>query len=118
MQAVLSAAGRGRRKRVEALRLSRLRAGMWFGIAGCFIWLPLVLTIFYWLGLDVWSAKPQVVAWLVLNSLVGAGLAAAVMHSFRNGQNKLARHLRDSSVGRSVNRAAAALDEIARFEAE
>jgi hypothetical protein len=106
------------RKQIEALRLSRLRAGMWFGIAGCFIWLPLILVIFYRLGVDVWSAKPQFVAWLVLNNLVCVGLAGAVVHAFRHGENKLARYLRESSVGRSVNRATAALDEIARFEAE
>ena len=104
------------RKQVEALRLSRLRAGMWFGIAGCFIWLPLMLMIFFWLGVDVWSAKPQVVAWLVLNSFVSVVLAGAVLYSFRHGQNKLAQYLRESSVGRSVSRATAALDEIARFE--
>ena len=43
-------------KQVTYLRNWHLRAAVWFGVAGCFIWIPLLLVIFYELGADVWSA--------------------------------------------------------------
>jgi hypothetical protein len=52
-----------------------------------------------------------------LNTLVCFGLAGAAVHLFRRGQGKLAKALRESAVGRSINRAEAVLEEIARFEA-
>ena len=105
-------------KEIASLRAWHLRAGMWLAVAGCFIWLPLILLIPYFLGADARIANPQVVWWLVLNILVCVALAAAAVHLFRRGQGKLAKALRESAVGRSVNRAEAVLEEIARFEAD
>lgn len=105
-------------KEIAALRAWHLRAGMWLAVAGCFIWMPLILLVPYYLGANTWIASPQVVSWLVLNILVCLALAGAAVHLFRRGRGKLAKALRESAVGRSVNRAEAALDEIARFEAD
>ena len=105
-------------KEIAALRAWHLRAGMWLAVAGCFIWLPLVLLVPYYLGANTWIASPQVLSWLVLNILVCLALAGAAVHLFRRGQDKLAKALRESAVGRSVNRAEAVLNEIARFEAD
>lgn len=105
-------------KEIAALRAWHLRAGMWLAVAGCFIWLPLILLIPYYLGAGAPIANPQVVWWLGLNILVCLALAGAAVHLFRRGQGKLAKALRESAVGRSVNHAEAVLDEIARFEAD
>ena len=104
-------------KQLESLRAWRLRSEIWFGITGCFIWVPLMLVIFYWLGADIWVHKPQVVGWLVVSSAVALaaliGIVAALRHP---ALAKLKQSLDASTVGRSVRRAQAALDEIAQFE--
>lgn len=106
-------------KQIARLRAWHLRAGMWFAVAGCFIWTPLMLMIFYWLGADVWMGKPQVVYWFIFSSFVCLALTYGLVRwSRRPGQARLATYLRESSAGRSVNRAQAMLDEIERFERE
>jgi hypothetical protein len=106
-------------KQIAALRDWHLRAGVWFAVAGCFIWTPLLLMIFYWMGVDVWMIKPRVVYWFVFSSFVCLVLSYGLVRwSRRPGEDRLANYLRRSSVGRSVNRAQAMLDEIARFEQE
>ncbi len=103
-------------KQIAELRRWHLRAGLWFGIAGCFIWIPAMLMIFHGLGADVWVRNPDVVGWLVVSGFVCLGvLLGIVFWSRRTGREKL---LADSSAGRSVNRAQALLDEIERFERE
>lgn len=105
-------------KQLAALRAWHVRTGTWFAITGCFIWIPLMLVVFYWLGADVWSAKPEVVSWFLLNGIVAAGLAYWLVYMTRHGQGRFAKYLQASAAGRSVKRAEAALDEIARFEKE
>ncbi len=106
-------------KQIAALRAWHLRAGWWFAVTGCFIWTPLMLVIFYALGADVWVAKPQVVFWFILSSLVCVGLSyALIRRSRRPGEAKLAKYLADSSAGRTVNRAETLLREIEQFERE
>jgi hypothetical protein len=106
-------------KQIADLRAWHLRAALWFGIAGCFIWIPLMLIIFYKLGADVWMRNPGVVGWFVLSGFVCLGLLYGIVFwSHRPGREKLAKNLQDSSAGRAVNRAQAMLDEIERFERE
>ena len=102
---------------LATLRASHLRAGLWLAIAGCFVWMPLLLVVLYALGADVWAAKPQIVWWFVLNGVVCLGLAAVVAYFWRRPQQKFGRYLRESAVGRSVERAQATLNEIAAFRA-
>jgi hypothetical protein len=106
-------------KQIADLRAWHVRAAIWFGIAGCFIWIPLMLILFYKLGADVWMRNPDVVGWFVLSGLVCLGiLYGIILWSRRPGREKLAKNLESSSAGRSVTRAQAVLDEIARFEQE
>jgi hypothetical protein len=106
-------------KQIARLRAWHQRVGIWFAVAGCFIWVPLMLMIFYGLGVDVWMAKREVVYWLVFSSFVCLALTyGLVWWSRRPGQARLARYLRTSSAGRGVNRAQALLEEIERFERE
>ena len=106
-------------KQIAELRKWHVRSAFWFGITGCFIWIPLILALAYSAGADIWLRNPAVVGWLVLSSLVPAALlVGVVLWSRRPGKAKLAKTLEESSVGRSVNRAQALLDEIAQFERE
>lgn len=106
-------------KQIADLRRWHVRTALWFGITGCFIWIPLMLAIFYSLGADVWVRNPEVAGWFVVSGLVPAALLVGiVLWSRRPGRAKLAKNLEDNSVGRSVNRAQALLEEIAQFERE
>ncbi|MGI8438330.1 MAG: hypothetical protein ACR2NX_15760 [Chthoniobacterales bacterium] len=106
-------------KQIAELRGWHLRAALWFGIAWCFMWIPILLLILYGLGADVWRHSPDVAGWFVLSGFVTLGvLYGIVFWSRRPGKEKLARNLADSSAGRSVTRAQAILEEIARFERE
>ena len=104
-------------KQLESLRVWNLRSAIWFGITGCFIWVPLMLVIFYWLGADIWVHEPQVVGWLVVSSAVALaamfGIVAALRHP---SLSRLKQSLDEDAAGRSVRRAQAVLDEIKQFE--
>ena len=76
-------------KQIAALRQWHVRAGLWFGVTGCFIWIPLMLMIFHGLGADVWKRSPQVVGWFFASALVGLGfIYALVAFSRRPGQGR------------------------------
>ena len=106
-------------KQIADLRAWHLRAAIWFGVASCFIWIPLMLILFYKLGADVWVRNPDVVGWFILSGFVCVGILYGIVRlSRRPGREKFSKNLESSSAGRSVTRAQAVLDEIARFEAE
>lgn len=106
-------------KQIAALRRWHLRTGVWFGVAGCFIWIPAMLMIFEGLGADVWRRNPGVVGWFLVSGLICFVIFYAIIaFSRRPGREKFARSLADSSVGRSVKRAESLLEEIERFEQE
>ncbi|MGI8955773.1 MAG: hypothetical protein ACR2II_02520 [Chthoniobacterales bacterium] len=106
-------------KQLAELRRWRLRAGLWFGITGCFIWIPIILMIFYCLGADVWKRNPEVVGWFFLSALIClAFVYALIAISRRAGREDLAKKMEDSSAGRSIRRASSVLEEIERFERE
>lgn len=106
-------------KQLAAMRSWRLRAAVWFAVAGCLIWVPGLLVLFYLVGADLWVHKPAVVYWNVASSLVCLGITYAVIWwSRRPGQERLAKYLRESSVGKRINRAQQMLAEVERFERE
>ncbi|MGI8432254.1 MAG: hypothetical protein ACR2MW_08200 [Chthoniobacterales bacterium] len=106
-------------KQIAELRRWHLRAGLWFGIAGCFIWIPAMLMLFYRLGADVWAHNPSVVGWFVVSALVCLAIfAAIVLISRRPGREKFARGLDNSAAGSTVRRAQNLLEEVAQFERE
>jgi hypothetical protein len=106
-------------KQLAELRAWRLQAGIWFTIAGCLIWVPALFIMFYLIGADVWVRHPDVVYWNAASSFVCLGIAYGIIWwSRRPGQERLAKYLKESSVGKSVTRAQAMLAEIERFEGD
>jgi hypothetical protein len=106
-------------KQIAELRQWHVRSALWFGITGCLIWIPFILALAYSAGADIWAHNPGVVGWLVVSGLLPTALLlGVVLWSRRPGKAKLARILEENSVGRSVNRAQALVDEIAQFERE
>jgi hypothetical protein len=106
-------------RQLADLRAWQLRVGRWFAIAGCFIWIPMVLVVFYAIGADVWAHAQSVVYWFLASGFACLGLVYALLRFARRpGQERLKRFLDESSIGRSVFRAQAILDEIERFERE
>lgn len=106
-------------KQIADLRAWHQRAGVWFGVAGCFIWIPLLLMIFDGLGADVWRRNPEIVGWFFVSGLICLGIFYAIIaFSRRPGRENFAKSLEDSSAGRSVKRAQSLLEEIAQFERE
>ena len=104
-------------KQLAALRAWRLRAGIWFAVAGCLVWVPGLLILFYLMGADLWVHKPEVVYWNIASSFVCLGLSYGLLWwSRRPGQERLAKYLQDSSAGKSVTRAGEMLAEVERFE--
>ena len=106
-------------KQLAELRAWRLRAGVWFAVAGCLIWAPGLLVLFYLVGADLWVHKPVVVYWYIASSFLCLGLSYGLLWwSRRPGQERLAKYLKDSSAGKSVTRAQEMVAEIERFESD
>ena len=104
-------------KQLAELRAWRLREGFWFAAVGCLIWVPGLLIVFYLMGADLWVDKPEVVYWNVASGFICLGIAYGMLRwSRRPGQERLAKYLQESSVGKSVTRAQEMLAEIERFE--
>lgn len=104
-------------KQLANLRAWRMRRGLWLGITACFIWVPLMLVILYWAGLDLWLFKPVVVGWFVVSSAVGFAVMLGIIGWLRHpSRTKLKRALDADAAGRSVRRAEAVLEEISQFE--
>ena len=102
-------------RQLAELRMRRARVTLWvFGVTGCFIWIPLMLVIFKWLGVDVWVRSPFVVYIFIASGFVSLAFLLGLTWWGRAPQR--AKAFEDSSAGRSVCRAQAVLDEIARFE--
>lgn len=98
-------------KRLAALTAWRLREAVLYSVSGCFIWIPLVLTLFALMGADVWVNVPSMVVGMVLSGFACLALIYGLVRVPR-----LRRALEDSSIGRSMLRTQGLLDEIARFE--
>ena len=104
-------------KRFAELRAQRVQVGPAFAYAGCLAWVPLLLAIFESLGADLWVHKPAMVGWFVASGAVAMLGAWAYLRWAGLARNrKLRQSFDDDSAGRSLTRAQAALDEIARFE--
>ncbi|MDQ6654460.1 MAG: hypothetical protein M3Y80_01415 [Verrucomicrobiota bacterium] len=102
-----------------ALRAWRLQAAWWLGVAGCFIWIPLLLMFFYAGGIDLWVHQPMVVYLDIVSGLVCLSFFYGLVRwSRRPGQEKLARALQRSAVGQAVTRLQAEMEELSRFERE
>jgi hypothetical protein len=106
-------------KRLATLRRWRSRNGLVFAYAGCFVWIPAMLILFAWLGVDVWTHQPQVVAWFFGSGALCAGLVYAGLRYANDPRRpKLAAYMQKHAAGMSLHRAEQALAEIEAFEAE
>ena len=104
-------------KKLAKLRAWHVRTAIWFAITGSLMWLPAMIVALYLLGADLWVHSPRKVYWLVSSALVCVAFSYGLIRLARS-PGKCGRALKDSWVGRTVNRAQATLDEIKEFERE
>ncbi|HEY4090525.1 MAG TPA: hypothetical protein VGN46_03345 [Luteibacter sp.] len=90
-------------QRVAVLRAWRIREGRWFGVVGCFMWVPMIVWAFGLLGVDIVAARPWFVGLNLLTAVVCLGAYLVVSRLVRTPE------------GGAVRRARERLDEIARF---
>lgn len=105
-------------KRLARLRKFYVRTGMVVGLAWWLIWMPFVTVVFMVLfGADLYLNAPSV---FVIGGAIGVvGLLATwwFHHWSRHpSRPRLAKAMEDSITGRSLRRAQAIAEEIARFE--
>jgi len=104
-------------KQLAELRAWHIRAAIWYGMAGSVAWLPVLIIILHLLGADIWIQKPRVVWWLLTSAFVCLAFNYCLV-LLAQSPGKCGRALAGSWIGRSVNRAQAALSEIKEFERE
>ena len=104
-------------RQLAELRAWHIRAAIWYSMAGSVVWLPVLIIILHLLGADIWIQKPRAVWWLVASGFVCLAFNYGLVLLART-PGKCGRSLADSWIGRSVNRAQAALNEIEEFERE
>lgn len=105
-------------KRLAELRRFYVRGGLAIGLPWWVLWIPLMNMLFKALfGADLMRNAPE---WAYLSlavGVVGWGLTL-LFDRWAQGRPQLAKRLDDAAAGRSLREAQAAVDEIARFEAE
>ena len=105
-------------KRLARLRKFYVRTGMVVGLAWWLIWMPVMAAVFMTLfGADMYLNAPSVFAIGGAVGVVGL-LATWWLHRWSRhpSRPRLAKAMEDSVTGRSLRRAQALADEIARFE--
>lgn len=90
-------------QRVAALRAWRIREGRFFGVVGCFMWVPMIVWAFGLLGVDIVATNPS---FIVLNLLVAVVCLGAYL---------VVSRVAKTPEGVAVRQARERLDEIARF---
>jgi len=104
-------------KQLAELRAWHIRAAIWYGMAGSVVWLPVLIIILHLLGADMWMPEPRAVWWLLASAFVCLAFNYGLVLLARS-PGRCGRALAGSWIGRSVNRAQAALNEIEDFERE
>jgi hypothetical protein len=109
-------------KKLEVLRIRRLRTILWTLLFGPLMWVPLLVVSLRGLfGVDLYAAvSPE---WLVANALFGLAVIPSAIFLARRYGSRLAaytpmRRLADEIAGRSLSTAFDSLDALRRFEAE
>jgi hypothetical protein len=106
-------------KKIEALRILRIRASFWTLAVALLMWLPAAIVVLRGLfGVDLYTAG---LAWLIGNAGFGLavlvlGAAIAKRYGPRLAEGTAMRKVADVIAGRSLSQALAALDSIQRFE--
>lgn len=100
--------------------LARLRdwrstwEGWVFGIANCFAWVPMLMVLFAYAGVDIWRERPAVVGWWLFAAFACLLAFLGVMRWGRTNP-KIQRVLDCNSIGAGLRKAGATLDELERF---
>lgn len=104
-------------RRLASLRAWRVRTSPWLGLPWALLWIPLIVCMAASNGVDLIAHKPE---FLLLNVVIGVVVLAAIFAFIRWSKTrpKLSAALDRGASGRSIERAQAALDAIARFEQE
>ena len=102
-------------KQLAQLRAWHIRAAICFPTTGSFMWLPAMMVVLHWLGVESWPHSPRTLYWLVSTALVCIAFSCGLV-MLAKSPGSCGRALKNSWVGRTVNRAQATLDEIAQFE--
>lgn len=89
--------------RVAALRAWRIREVRWFGVVGCFMWVPMIVWAFSLLGVDIVAARPAFVGWNLLTAVICLAVYLVVSRWQKVPE------------GASVRRARERLAEVERF---
>ncbi|MGH8213950.1 MAG: hypothetical protein ACREPP_12060 [Rhodanobacteraceae bacterium] len=102
-------------RKIAGLRAFRVRVEAPVNaVVCCFLWIPVLWANMALYGINLWS--PGFIRWAVASGFAGLISITVVVWAMRRMGH--ARKIEDNSAGRSVVRAQAALDEIARFERE
>jgi hypothetical protein len=112
-------------KKLEMLRIARLRTFRWGFLSGQVLWyVPFLIILFRaLLGVDLYAVSefmPRFMAWNVAGGLAFIPLAIWLSKRYGAGleRSTLGRHLLDSLAGRDVATAREFLARLARFEAD
>ncbi|MGH8232889.1 MAG: hypothetical protein ACREPU_01655 [Rhodanobacteraceae bacterium] len=102
-------------RRIAMLRAFRVRVETPVNaVAGCFIWIPVLWVNLAFHGINLWSLG--FVRWAVASGVAGlVSIAVVVWVMRRLGYGS---RIDEASAGRSIVRAQAALEEVARFASE
>ena len=102
-------------RRIAALRAFRVRVETPINaVVVCFMWIPVLWVNLAMYGIDLWS--PGLIGWALASGV--AGVIAIVVVVWVMRRLGYGHKVDEASAGRSIVRAQAALDEIARFERE
>lgn len=104
-------------KQLAQLRGWHIRAAVWYAMTSSVVWLPGMLIALHYLGGDMLFDKPHKYVWLVSSAVVCFAVNYALVFLARSS-GRCGAALRNSWIGRTVNRAQETLDEIAQFERE
>jgi len=85
-------------------------------IIACFIWIPVLWMNLAEYGFDLWTYRTTFLLWSLSSGFIG--LAVVMLTAWLARRLGHARAIENRAAGRSVQKAEAMLDEIARFEQE
>ena len=109
-------------KRIEALRIARIRRVQVNLLTGMLAWIPLLIVVLKgWFDVDAYRVFDG--AWLLANLAFGLALIplsiwVSKKHGDRINQSPIIQRLMQDLAGRNLNAAARSLAELSRFEQE
>jgi hypothetical protein len=104
-------------KQLAQLRAWHIQTGIWHGITGSIMWLPVLIVVLDLLGADLLAYNSRKMIWLVATVVVCLALNYGLVLLSRTS-GACGRALAASWIGCSIKRAQATLSEIEEFERE